>query len=184
MITASRRHTAANQRKRSCCRLHSLLPLQLSSVAMLSLTKTGIPWSGPRTCPLRRSLSRCWAMHTALDLFRLPNAATDSATGCDPGNPSPSPCWSTDPKPLRPEARDCSFQQIRNPAQLKADRETSEVSPPLNSAALLSAVVPRNFRRVIMWSRSDDSESCLFMVFSGCAVSRMNRRDLILVTCV
>ena len=34
----------------------------LSCVAMLSLSKTGMPWSGPRICPALRSWSRCSAI--------------------------------------------------------------------------------------------------------------------------
>src|SRR5262247_1939261 len=46
----------------------------------------------------------------------------------------------------------------------EADCRKSEVIPPLRSAALLSAVVPRNFRRVMMWSRSRRFGLCLVIM--------------------
>ena len=61
---------------------------------------------------------------------------------------------------------------LEEPPAAEAERWRSEVIPPLRSAALLSAVVPRNFRRVIMWSRSRRFELCLVIMVSPVALFR------------
>ena len=42
-----------------------------SCVSMLSLSRTGMPWSGPRTCPARRSASSDRAMSSASGLSSM-----------------------------------------------------------------------------------------------------------------
>src|SRR5262252_7086767 len=64
------------------------------------------------------------------------------------------------------------FSTKSKPPPAKAECRKSDVIPPLRSAALLSAVVPRNFRRVIMCSRSARLDCLLFMLFSGLVVLR------------
>src|SRR5215471_7226773 len=57
------------------------------------------------------------------------------------------------------------FSMKSKPPAAEADCRKRDVIPPLRSAALLSAVVPTNFRRVMLWSRSRRFELCLDIWF-------------------
>src|SRR5262249_5100949 len=63
------------------------------------------------------------------------------------------------------------------PPVAEADSRKSDVSPPVNSAALPAAVVPRNFRRV---TRSRRFELCVVIMISPVALFR-ERTDVSLL---
>ena len=65
----------------------------VSSVAMLSLTRIGMPWSGPRSCPasVRRRASRLCRLPA--DSFRSLRAVTDSGHECAPDIPWSARGW-------------------------------------------------------------------------------------------
>ena len=105
-------------------------PLQTSpSVAMLSLTKTGIPWSGPRMCPLRRSLSSCWAMHTASGFVSITECSNGLSDSIRPGSPSPMCAGQLTRSHCVLKLGDCRLNKLETRRQLKQIAKRGKLSP-------------------------------------------------------
>ena len=81
-----------------------------SSVAMLSFTITGMPCSGPRTRPLRRSLSSRAAIATAFGLDSIPHLAAGSGPRSVADSRASTRGWSTVRTPSESGVGELSLQ--------------------------------------------------------------------------
>ncbi len=121
----------------------------LSAVAMLSLTRIGIPCSGPRSWPFRRSRSRCTAMAIALGLVSITapsNGFSDAMRARYPAVRS-----RLVRRPLFISACNCGIVASRKDGGCggaAVSRDSGENAPPITAAPVASPP-PTNRRRVI-----------------------------------